>query len=131
MPTPAVLSRAASWALAALLLAAPAAGAAATATAPSPLTLKLDRTVLAAKAGAEVPIAFRVGRAASMVVRIKTGPRTVEILRSSAKAGHGSVTWDGMLGAKAAAAGRYRVAAYAVAADGATARASATLTIAP
>jgi hypothetical protein len=74
-------------------------------------------------------VGFALDRAAKLVLRVKREGRTVEILRASGREGKGTITWDGRLGAKAAPAGSYRLAAYAVAADGATARASATVTI--
>ena len=130
MPLPVLPRHVLPWSLAALLLAAGpvAAGAAA---APAPLVLKLDKAQLAVKPGVEVAVGYRLDRAAALVVRVKSGPLTVDILRRSAKAGRGTMTWDGKLGARAAPSGTYRLAAYAATADGATARASATLTIAP
>jgi hypothetical protein len=94
-----------------------------------PLLLTLSRDKLSARAGAKLKVGFALGRAAKLVLRVKRGGRTVEILRASAKQGTGTITWDGRLGAKRAPAGTYRLAAYAVAADGATARASATVSI--
>lgn len=98
---------------------------------PEPLTLELARETLTAKAGRSVAVGFVLSRAAKLVLRVKRGPRTVEILRASARKGTGRITWDGLLGRRPAAAGTYRLAVYAIAADGATARASAMLRIRP
>jgi hypothetical protein len=94
-----------------------------------PLTLTLDHSVLKAASGAVLKVGFTLGRKAKLVLRVKRGAKTVEILRATGKAGDGTITWDGRLGARPAPAGTYRLAAYAVTADGVSARASATLTI--
>jgi hypothetical protein len=96
---------------------------------PEPLTLTLTRETLTARPGRHIAVGFALGRAAKLVLRVKHGPRTVEILRADARKGTGRITWDGLLGKRPAPAGTYRLAAYAIAADGATARASATLRV--
>jgi hypothetical protein len=93
------------------------------------LILTLSFSKHTAKAGAPVKIGFALGRAAALVVRVKHAGQTVDIVRASRSGGRGSITWDGMLGRKAAPAGTYRLDVYAVAANGRAARASATLTI--
>jgi hypothetical protein len=96
---------------------------------PSRLILTVDRTKLTAKAGASVKVGFALGRAAVLVVRVKHGGRTVDIVRGSGREGRGTVTWDGRLGRKAAPKGTYRIDVYAVAPDGRAARKSITLTV--
>jgi hypothetical protein len=93
------------------------------------LTLTLSFSKHTAKAGKAVKVGYALGRAAALVVRVKHAGQTVDIVRASRSGGHGSITWDGLLGRKAAHAGTYRLDVYAVAADGRAARASATLTI--
>jgi hypothetical protein len=95
----------------------------------TPLVLTLDRTLLRARAGKKLAVRFALGRAAHVVLRVKRGARTADILRADLAEGRATLTWDGLLGPKAAPAGTYRLALYAVADDGAVARASATLTI--
>jgi hypothetical protein len=94
-----------------------------------PLALELDRAVLTGRRGRTVKVGFSLSRAAKLVLRVKRGALTVEILRATAKEGAGTISWDGRPGARPAPAGTYRLAAYAVAADGSTARASATLRV--
>jgi hypothetical protein len=89
----------------------------------------LSQRKLEARAGAPVKVAFALGRAATVVLRVKHGARTVEIVRSSMPEGRSSLKWDGRLGSKPAPKGRYRVDVYAVAADGRAARGSVTLTV--
>jgi hypothetical protein len=97
---------------------------------PPRLILTLSHRKLEARAGAVVPVGFALGRAAKVVLRVKRGPRTVEIVRASLREGRHSLKWDGRLGRRAAPAGRYRLDVYAVAADGRAARGSVTLTVA-
>jgi len=54
----------------------------------------------------------------------------VEIVRAAPRKGRHSLRWDGRPARQAAPAGRYRLAVYAVAADGRAARGSVTLTVA-
>jgi len=97
---------------------------------PAKLVLTLDRTRLEpSKPGVKLNLRFALGRAAKLILRVKTGARTVEIVRATAKNGRGTISWDGRLGKQAAPAGTYRLALLAVAADGAMARATATVTI--
>jgi hypothetical protein len=84
-----------------------------------------------AKPGAAVKVGFALGRAAKLVLRVKHGGRTVEIVRASERAGRGTIVWDGKLGKRAAPKGAYRLDVYAVAADGRAARASVALAIKP
>ena len=93
------------------------------------LILTLSHRKLAARAGRPVAVGFALGRAAHLVVRVKRGARTVEILRAAEREGRGSLKWDGRLGRTAAPTGTYRLDVYAVAADGRAARGSITLTV--
>jgi hypothetical protein len=94
-----------------------------------PLTLTVTHAKLTAKPGARLPVAFTLGRAAKLVLRVKHGGRTTDIVRASGRSGRGTITWDGKLGKQAAPSGTYRLDLYAVAADGRAARASTTLTV--
>ena len=69
-------------------------------------------------------VGFALGRAASLVLRVKQHARTLEIVRARGREGRSSLKWDGMLGSRAARKGTYRLDLYAVAADGRRARAS-------
>jgi hypothetical protein len=89
----------------------------------------LSHRNLTATAGRRLKVGFALGRAAKVVLRVKHGGRTVEIVRASAGGGRGSISWDGRLGHDAAPAGTYRLDVYAVAANGRAARASVALTI--
>jgi hypothetical protein len=93
------------------------------------LILTLSHATLKAKPGAAVKVAFALGRAAKLVLRVKHAGRTIEIVRTSGREGRGTVAWDGKLGKKAAPKGTYRLDVYAVAADGRAARRSLALTI--
>jgi|GEM_PF-3338803 len=93
------------------------------------LTLTLRSRKLTARPGARLKIVFTLGRRAAVVVRVKHGGRTVDLVRATEPRGTSTATWDGRLGTRPARAGAYRVDVYAVAADGRAARASATLTI--
>jgi hypothetical protein len=96
---------------------------------PARLILTLSHRKLTAKTGAPVAVGFALGRAASIVLRVKRAGHTVEIVRGSGHEGRGSLKWDGRLGSKAAPKGTYRIDVYAVAADGRAARASVALTV--
>ncbi|HET6508201.1 MAG TPA: FG-GAP-like repeat-containing protein [Baekduia sp.] len=93
------------------------------------LILTLSHSKLTAKRGAKVAVGLALGRAAKVILRVKHGGRTVDLLRASATEGRNTIAWDGKLGRKAAPAGTYRLDVYAVAADGRAARRSVTLTI--
>jgi hypothetical protein len=93
------------------------------------LILTLSHAKLTARPGAKVSVGFALGRAAKLVLRVKHGGRTVDLLRASAHEGRGTVVWDGKLGRRAAPKGAYRLDVHAVAADGRAARASVTLII--
>jgi FG-GAP-like repeat len=95
------------------------------------LILTLSHSKLTAKPGAKVRVGFALGRAAKLILRVKRGGRTVDLLRASAREGRGTITWDGKLGKTAAPKGTYRLDVYAVAADGRAARKSVTLTVRP
>ncbi|WP_027008374.1 FG-GAP-like repeat-containing protein [Conexibacter woesei] len=98
-------------------------------TAPATLILTLSHRVLTSKSGRPVTVGFALGRAASLVLRVKQHARTLEIVRARGREGRGSLKWDGMLGSRAARRGTYRLDLYAVAADGRRARASIALTV--
>jgi hypothetical protein len=93
------------------------------------LILTLSHATQKAKPGAAVKVGFALGRAAKLVLRVKHGGRTVDIVRASERGGRGTIVWDGKLGKQAAVAGSYRLDVYAVAADGRAARGSVVLTI--
>jgi len=103
----------------------------ATVSTTSKLILTLSHSKLTARPGAKVAIGLALGRAAKLVLRVKHGGRTVDVLRVSAHEGRSTITWDGRLGRKAAPKGTYRLDVYAVAADGRAARKSVTLTLKP
>ncbi|MCW3004238.1 MAG: repeat-containing protein [Conexibacter sp.] len=96
---------------------------------PQRLLLTLSRTRLTARRGAPLRVGFALGRDAKLVLRIKRAGRTVAVLRATGRKGRGAIRWDGRLGGRPARAGTYRLAVYAVAADGHAARASATLVL--
>jgi hypothetical protein len=96
---------------------------------PATLILTLSHRVLTAKSGRPVTVAFALGRAASLVLRVKQHAHTLEIVRARGREGRGSLKWDGMLGSRPARKGTYRLDLYAVAADGRRARASIALTV--
>lgn len=96
---------------------------------PATLILTLSHRVLTAKSGRPVAVSFALGRAASLVLRVKQRAHTLEIVRAKGREGRGSLKWDGMLGSRAARRGTYRLDLYAVAADGRRARASIALTV--
>ncbi|HWH95582.1 MAG TPA: FG-GAP-like repeat-containing protein, partial [Baekduia sp.] len=96
---------------------------------PARLILTLSHRKLTAASGQAVRLGFALGRAGTVVLRVKRGARTVEIVRVAKRGGRGAVIWDGRLGAEPAPAGRYRLDLYAVAADGRAARASVALMV--
>ncbi|HEY6761751.1 MAG TPA: hypothetical protein VI318_19785, partial [Baekduia sp.] len=93
------------------------------------LILTLSLRKITSTSGRPVTVGFALGRAASVVLRVKHGGRTVEIRRAAEREGRGSLKWDGRLGRHAAPKGTYRIDVYAVAADGRAARASVALTV--
>jgi hypothetical protein len=95
------------------------------------LVLTLSATKLTLASGKRLSVGLALGRAAKIVLRVKQNGRTVDLLRTTARAGRSTISWDGMLGRVAAPAGTYRLDVYAVAADGRAARASAVLTVRP
>jgi hypothetical protein len=97
--------------------------------APPRLILTLSVRKIEASSGSPVTVGFALGRAARVVLRVKRGGRTVEIVRGSRREGRHSLEWDGRLGTRPAPPGRYRLDVYAVAADGRRARGSITLTL--
>jgi hypothetical protein len=96
---------------------------------PATLILTLSQRVLTSKSGKPVTVSFALGRAASLVLRVKQNAHTLTIIRARGRNGRNSLRWDGMLGRRAARRGTYRLDLYAVAADGRRARASIALTV--
>jgi hypothetical protein len=84
---------------------------------------------MTSRSGKPATVSIALGRAASLVLRVKQHARTLEIVRARGRNGRNRLTWDGMLGSRPARKGTYRLDLYAVAADGKTARASVALTV--
>jgi hypothetical protein len=96
---------------------------------PARLILTLSHRILTSKSGRPVTVGFALGRAASLILRVKQDAHTLEIVRARGREGRGSLKWDGMLGSRPARRGTYRLDLYAVAANGQTARGSIALTV--
>jgi len=93
------------------------------------LVLTLARTRATVDRGRRVAVDYALGRAATVVARVKRGGRTVRVMRRRGTEGRNRLVWDGRLGRRAAPRGTYRLTLHAVAADGAAARATITVRV--
>jgi hypothetical protein len=93
------------------------------------LLLAIPSTSVKAKAGARVKLTYLATTRAASVLEIRKGSRLVATIKGTAREGSNTITWNGKLGKKAAAAGRYTLTLRAKSSDGQQAASKATLVL--